>query len=215
MGGAYHPVHDRGVTPRGGMAGGGGGHASGRIRPALALILGSDSDLMMFAGGLVLLRERDQQHEPELSIVLDPSRAGNWEGHIHGRRSVLITATSRSGEAACPSCSAVSQRIHSRYVRQVADLPCSGRGVRLHLVARRSRCERPFCHQRIFAERFDPGILEPRSRRTAQRDGIVHCLGIALGGRPRASFAKRLMLPVSNDALLRTVRRRSQRPGSR
>ena len=127
--------------------------------------------------------------------------------------SVLITATSRSGEAACPSCAAVSQRIHSRYIRQIADLPCSGRGVRLHLIARRFRCERPFCHQRIFAERFDPGIVEPRSRRTARLDGIVHCLGIALGGRPGASFAKRLMLPVSNDTLLRTVRRRSQRPG--
>jgi len=29
-----------------------------------------------------------------------------------------------------------------------------------------------------------------------------------LGGRPAASFAKRLMLPVSNDTLLRVVRRR-------
>jgi hypothetical protein len=28
-------------------------------------------------------------------------------------------------------------------------------------------------------------------------------LGLALGGRPAASFAKRLMLPVSNDTLLR------------
>jgi hypothetical protein len=33
-------------------------------------------------------------------------------------------------------------------------------------------------------------------------------LGLALGGRPAASFAKRLMLPVSNDTLLRVVRRR-------
>jgi transposase len=32
---------------------------------------------------------------------------------------------------------------------------------------------------------------------------------LALGGRPAASFAKRLMLPVSNDTLLRVVRRRT------
>jgi transposase len=38
---------------------------------------------------------------------------------------------------------------------------------------------------------------------------IVHHLGLALGGRPAASFAKRLMLPVSNDTLLRVVRRRA------
>jgi hypothetical protein len=35
---------------------------------------------------------------------------------------------------------------------------------------------------------------------------------LALGGRPAANFAQRLMLPVSNDTLLRVVRRRSRRP---
>ena len=50
------------------------------------------------------------------------------------------------------------------------------------------------------------------SRRTERLDCLVHHLGLALGGRPGASFAKRLMLPVSNDTLLRMVRRRSQRP---
>jgi transposase len=35
---------------------------------------------------------------------------------------------------------------------------------------------------------------------------------LALGGRPAASFAKRLMLPVSNDTLLRVVRRRTAMP---
>jgi hypothetical protein len=32
---------------------------------------------------------------------------------------------------------------------------------------------------------------------------------LALGGRPAAIFARRLMLPVSNDTLLRMVRRRA------
>jgi len=39
-------------------------------------------------------------------------------------------------------------------------------------------------------------------------DCIVHHL--VLGGRPAANFAKRLMLPVSNDTLLRVVRRHGQ-----
>jgi transposase len=38
----------------------------------------------------------------------------------------------------------------------------------------------------------------------------VHHLGLVLGGRPAAIFARRLMLPVSNDTLLRAVRRRSR-----
>lgn len=35
-------------------------------------------------------------------------------------------------------------------------------------------------------------------------------LGLALGGRPGARFAERLMTPVSNDTLLRSVRRRGR-----
>ena len=125
---------------------------------------------------------------------------------------VLITARAVAAAAACPLCGAASSRIHSRYIRSVSDLPCAGRGIRLRLAARRFRCDEPHCEQRIFAERFDDDILRARSRRTARLDSIVHCLRLALGGRPGASFARRLMLPVSNDTLLRTVRRRSRRP---
>jgi transposase len=51
-------------------------------------------------------------------------------------------------------------------------------------------------------------VLLVRSRRTSRLDCIVHHLGLALGGRPAASFAKRLMLPVSIDTVLRVVRDR-------
>ncbi|BDA83955.1 transposase [Aureimonas sp. SA4125] len=42
-------------------------------------------------------------------------------------------------------------------------------------------------------------------------EAIVHHLGLALGGRPGAAFAKRLMIPVSNDTLIRVVRRRTRK----
>jgi transposase len=81
--------------------------------------------------------------------------------------------------------------------------------VQLRLVTRRFTCEVPHCRRRIFAERFGEDVVPPRARRTARLEGIVHYLGLALGGRPAASFAKRLMVPVSKDTLLRVVRRRT------
>jgi transposase len=84
----------------------------------------------------------------------------------------------------------------------------SGLRVGLVLLARRFRCENAVCVRKIFAERFDADVLAPWSRRTGRLDQIVHCLALALGGRPAASFARRLMMPVSNDTLLRVVRRR-------
>ena len=93
---------------------------------------------------------------------------------------------------------------------QLAPTLSPGDVVRLHIVTRRFCCEVSDCPRRIFAERFDEAVLPVRSRRTARLEGLVHHLGLALGGRPAASFAKRLMLPVSNDTLLRVVRRRAR-----
>jgi len=84
----------------------------------------------------------------------------------------------------------------------------AGRKVRFVVLARRFRCDAVDCGRRIFTERFDGDMLVPWARRTARLDHIVHHLALALGGRPAASFARRLMLPVSNDTLLRVVRRR-------
>jgi len=123
--------------------------------------------------------------------------------------SIIIAVRAESGVAECPLCGARSSRIHSRYDRQAADLPCAGKEIRLRVITRRFVCEVPHCRRRIFAERFGDDVLPSRSRRTARLDCIVHHLGLVLGGRPAANFAKRLMLPVSNDTLLRVVRRRT------
>ena len=122
------------------------------------------------------------------------------------RATTVITVRSGTAQAACPECGASAGRVHSRYVRTLADLPLGGRAVRLKLAVRRFRCDRATCARQIFAERL--ASAAPRGRRTARLDELVHHLGLALGGRPAASFARRLMLPVSNDTLLRVVRRR-------
>src|SRR5260370_40216784 len=120
----------------------------------------------------------------------------------------VIGIRATSANSPCPSCGVVSGRVHSRYHRRLADLPIAGRHVVLMLRARRFRCEAVLCARRIFAERFDDKILRPWARRTARLDRIVHFLALALGGRPAASFARRLSLPVSHDTLLPAVRKR-------
>src|SRR5271163_3205313 len=120
----------------------------------------------------------------------------------------VITVRYSSRVSPCPGCGASSERVHSRYLRRLTDLPLAGRPVRLVVVARRFRCDAVLCGRRIFTERFNEGLLAPWARRTGRLDYVVHHLGLALGGRPAASFARRLMLPVSNDTLLRLVRRR-------
>lgn len=76
------------------------------------------------------------------------------------------------------------------------------------IVERRFYCHAVLCSRRIFREQFDNGVLARYGRRTQRLETIVHHLGLALGGRPAAAFASRLMVPVSNATLLRVVRRR-------
>jgi len=134
---------------------------------------------------------------------------------IHDTVTTTITVRSSKDFGACPFRGTVSRRVHGRYHRGVGDLPLSGRSVRLLVVARRFRCDAVLCWRQIFAERFADDALAPWARRTARLDHMVHHLGLALGGRPAASFSQRLMLPVSKDTLLRMVRRRARLPRDR
>jgi len=125
---------------------------------------------------------------------------------------LLIVARPALTTAACPTCGSASARVHSTYQRFLADLPAHGRAVRISVRARRFRCALTTCGQRIFAERLAATAARPFARRTTRLEGIVHHLGVALGGRPGQGFARRLLLPVSKDTLLRVVRRYAALP---
>lgn len=107
----------------------------------------------------------------------------------------------------CPACGEPSNRVHSRYQRRLLDLPSHGRVVELRLQVRRLRCLAVSCPRQTFAEPLPVEVARRSGRRTSRLDGLVQHLGIALGGRPGAGLAQRLMLPVGKDTLLRVVRR--------
>lgn len=119
---------------------------------------------------------------------------------------VLVRATPRWSSAVCPTCGRTSRRVHSRYQRRLADLPAHGRRVSILLSVRRFRCVSSDCRTGIFAERLDHGVTRPYARRTSRMQDLVRHLGRALGGRSAQALADRLLLPVSKDTILRSVR---------
>ena len=133
---------------------------------------------------------------------------------------VILTVRSAAAIAKCPLCGVVSRRIHSRYTRQVADLPSAGRKVRLRVNTRRFVCEVRHCRRQIFAERFG-GTLPVRARRTARLECIVHHLGLALGeAKPRMPPGRRRSRgaplvrpgPPAEHRVARSTPRRRSRP---
>lgn len=116
-----------------------------------------------------------------------------------------IVASARAEDAACPVCGTRSPRVHSRYVRRLADTPVSGREVLIHLEVRRFFCNETDCRRRIFAEQV-PGLTVAYARRSRGLSDVLAGIGMALGGRAGARLAARLATTVSRMTLLRQVR---------
>ena len=111
--------------------------------------------------------------------------------------------------AACPGCGRVSRSRHSAYTRTLKDLPALGATVSLRIRVTRWRCAAPACAVRFFVDRL-PRVAEFRGRRTCRANVVARLIGYALGGRPGERLARRIGLPVSNDTLLRWVKRCAQ-----
>ena len=112
-------------------------------------------------------------------------------------------------QAVCPTCGGVSRSRHSAYVRTVKDLPAVGGTVFLQIRVSRWRCGTRTCAVRVFADRL-PGVAAVRGRRTCRAHTIARLIGYTLGGRGGERLTTRIGLPVSNDTLLRLVKRGAQ-----
>jgi transposase len=125
-----------------------------------------------------------------------------------------ITAVMRAytTSSRCPVCDVPSARVHSRSVRQVADLPWCESTVCLQLQVRRFLCDHPICPRIIFTERL-PGVVAPYARRTLRLARLVAVIGFLLGGSAGSRLLWRLAsgtngtLTPSRDTILRAIRR--------
>jgi len=129
-------------------------------------------------------------------------------------KAVCIEAASCRCSSRCPSCQTASERVHSYYIRTLADLPSSGRRVVLELQVRKFRCRNGQCPQRILTERF-PGFVHTQGRKTDRVGELTRALGLALGGRGAQRLARLLGISVSARTVLRLVMRDEAAPVSR
>ena len=118
---------------------------------------------------------------------------------------LLIDGHPSTDVATCPDCHALSTHVHSRYTRQLRDLPVVEQPVRLRLLVRRFRCLTPSCARQTFVEGL-PELARRHAQRTIRLTEAVRGLGGESGGEAGARMATRLRMPVSGDTVLRIVR---------
>jgi hypothetical protein len=135
-------------------------------------------------------------HAPNIRLI---QVRADWD------RIDLVIATATLG-AICPCCGRVSRRVHSRYVRRLADLPLRRVQVSVELHVRRFYCDTLGCEHSIFAERVT-GFAERYARRTIQLDEMLRLIAFANGGECGARVARELSMAISPQSLLRLIRR--------
>jgi hypothetical protein len=89
-------------------------------------------------------RERAEEAHVHADQLTDPEAKHIMHGIIKSYLRLARSAKERQLSAG------LTRRVHSRYVREVSDLPCSGRSVRLRVVTRRFCCDTSHCRRRIF-----------------------------------------------------------------
>jgi transposase len=110
--------------------------------------------------------------------------------------------TTRARSACCPYCRSVSRRVHSRYLRTLADLPSGAETLCLRVWVRRFFCGNPLCHRRTFAEPLLDFAVRS-ARRTERLRQAQTRVGQAVGSRPGVRLANHLAMPTSATTLLR------------
>ena len=90
---------------------------------------------------------------------------------------IRISVSSSLPMGTCPRCGRWSSRVHSHYVRRLADLPWHGAQVTVTWRSRRFFCTSPNCPQRIFTERL-PHVARPYARKTERLAVAIQCVGV-------------------------------------
>ena len=106
----------------------------------------------------------------------------------------------------CPDCRKQSARRHGWSYRSLQDLPIQGNEVTVRLRLSRWRCSYRQCGRQTFSDPI-PDIASPYARRTKRVANIVGLLGHGTGGRPGERLMNQLGMPVSDDTILRHLKR--------
>ncbi len=141
------------------------------------------------------------------TLVPDAGEVVLHELKTDGQNRLVMVLRSVGKEGRCPECGRASRRVHSRYSRQLSDLPWEGIPVRIELrVVRRFFCTEEERGQRIIAERL-PSTVAQHARRTRRSSTALDRITLALGGSAGARLAEQLGILTHGSTLLRGLRK--------
>lgn len=119
---------------------------------------------------------------------------------------IHIYLKSSNPSAVCPYCQRESNKVHSRYVRQILDLPILGKRCILHVEVRKFFCKNSDCSHTTFSEQPGNELFRYR-RRTRRCELHVLRTGITCSSNKASNLLSFSGIPVCNTTVLRDIHR--------
>ncbi|SCB42712.1 Transposase [Rhizobium miluonense] len=129
---------------------------------------------------------------------------------LHDEENWIVSAAAKP-VGVCPECGVKSRHRHGWHKRCLQDLPVQGQAVKIQLALIRWQCKHPICPRRTFTDQLSK-IALPYAHRTVRMADIVDLVGHRMGGRPAENLMNRLGMPISDDTILRQLKRNAPKP---
>jgi transposase len=106
----------------------------------------------------------------------------------------------------CPVCTNPTTRIHSRYERTLADLPCVNYSSILVMQVCKFCCDNTGCIRQIFTERL-PVVTASWARKTSRLGQKLQTMGLTLGGTAGARLCRQIGIVACGSTLLNHLKK--------
>lgn len=126
------------------------------------------------------------------------------------REKILYICCQRKPETAkCPNCGTESDKIHSKYRREIADLPISQYKVKLMIEVKKYACVNPKCSRKRFAEVLP--FAGERCKRTKRLDEYIREIGLKNSSVEAEKIVRKTHADISSNTILRLIKKSNER----
>lgn len=122
-----------------------------------------------------------------------------YVSHEYHGNVIEIRVCSRKTESRCPYCGRQSDRVHSRYVRKLQDLPIQGAKVKLLVDRRKYFCDNAECSHGTFAELFD--IFDGKATKTKRLEAEIMRVSLTQSSTSAARYLRASVADVGKSTI--------------
>lgn len=120
------------------------------------------------------------------------------------KNEIHFLAESEKTFCKCPKCNSLSNKIHSKYIRTIKDLPVNNKKVYINLITHKFFCINSNCNLKIFTERFT--FIDKYKRVTDRMSEFIIKLGSLLSAEQASKLMKIFIVDLSPDTILNMIK---------